>query len=381
MKNIVYIGNYMLNDIIEKRNNKNVFSQAAKNKMNLIYKSLKINNCMVKILSNGWMNNKTFKRYKGFTSKINEDIYYIDIFDFPIINMISSIYYGYKKIKEIHSNNKIDAIIFYNYRPETAIIAYLSNKYLNIPIIVEYEDGYFNLDEIGKLKKLIINKTEKLVGKYIRGAILVTSELKKRVNVKSVIVRGICNEEIMNKTKESDNQNEIPIVMYSGGLEEVRGIKVLLEALNYTNSEFKLIITGRGECEEYIKNNEDSRIEYLGYIPYSKVIHNMIEADILVNCQLEKDTFGLASFPSKIFEYASTGNLILSSNVSDIRDFMGNEISIYYNDNPRELAKKLDELLKVLKTNEYLNMKEKIIKFSKLNLPEEIGKNILSNLL
>jgi len=381
MKNIVYIGNYMLEDVIEKRNNKKVFSQAGQNKMELIYKSLNENNCKIKILSNGWMNNKTFKRYKGFYSKINEDVYYIDIVDFPIINMITSIYYGYKKIKEIHSSNKIDDIIFYNYRPETAIIAYLANKYLNIPIIVEYEDGYFALGEISKIKRIIINKTEKIVSRYVKGAILVTSELKKRINTKSIIVRGICNEEIMKKAKKNNNKNRIPVVMYNGGLEEVRGIKVLLEALKYTSSEFKLIITGRGECEKDIKSNKDSRIEFLGYIPYNEVIHNMIQADILINCQLEKNNFGLASFPSKIFEYASTGNLILSSNVSDIREFMGNYISIYYNDNPYELAKKLDELLNSIKTNEHLYMRKKINEFCELNLPKEVGKIILKNLL
>lgn len=381
MKNIVYIGNYMLNDIIDLRNNNKVFSQAAKNKMDLIYKSLKKNNCNVNILSNGWMNNKSFKKHKGFTSDLNKDVYYIEIFDFPIFNMISSIYYGYKKVKNIHYNNKIDSIIFYNYRPETAVIAYLANRHLNIPIIVEYEDGYYNLKDIGVIKRSIINITEEIVSKSIKGSILVTSELRKRVKGCSVIVRGICNDEIITRAKKNKKNNSIPIVMYSGGLEEIRGVKVLLESLKYTHSKFKLIITGRGECEDYIKSNKDSRIEFLGYISYNEVVDNMINADILVNCQLERNSFGIASFPSKIFDYASTGNLILSSNNSDIEEFMGSCVSIYYNDNPHELAEKLDELLKSLKTNKYLEMKNKIDEFRSNNLSKEIGNKILDTLL
>lgn len=381
MKNIVYICNYMLEDVLNERHNNNIFSQAGNNKIKSIYKSLKLNKCKIRILSQGLMNNKTFKKYRGFISKINSDIKYIPIIDIPVINILSSIFWGFKEVKKANKIAKIDAIIFYNYRLETCVVAYLAKKKLNIPIILEYEDGYYDLKDISYIKRLISRFLENKIKNLIDGAILVTSCLKDRVNDKYVVVRGVSNEKIMSKVI-TKKRNTIPIVMYSGGLEEVRGIKVLLESLKYTSSDFKLIITGRGECEKNILKNQDKRIEFLGYISYEDVIENMINADILINCQLENSQFSSCSFPSKIFEYLSTENIVISSNISDIKEAMEDIVSIYKDDNPVMLAQKIDDALLLLKDEERLGIiKSKINKFNKDNSSKNIGKKINEVLL
>lgn len=380
MKNVVYICNYMLEDVINRRSNSRVYSQAANNKISGIVKCLEQNNCKVKIISNGLVNNRTLKYYKKFISSKDKKVTYAGIIDFPILSTISSIVSIVNHIRVSKKNENIDYIIFYNYKPETAIAAWLCKVFYKIPIVLDYEDGYFAINEISNIKRHIINLIEKKVSKNIDGAILVTSILKDRVSCNYVVVRGLTNEKILT-SKKSENKNKIPIVMYSGGLEKIRGIEVLLESLNFTRSKFKLLISGKGDCEELVKQYSDERIQFLGYINYEDVIDYMINSDMLINCQLSNNQFGEASFPSKIFEYASTTNIIISSDVSDIDEFIGQVIHLYRDDNPEELAKKIDEIISNLDDPIFrYQEKEKMHSFATNNTPENIGKLIIDKL-
>lgn len=377
MKHIVYLNNYMLEDIIIERNNKNIFSQPANNKINAIRKSLEVNGCDVKILSSGLVNNKSFKFYKKVESNIDKGIVYCPIIDIPLINTFSSALFTFLEIKKINKKRKINNIIFYNYKPEVAWAAWLAKKILNIPITLEYEDGYYSVESIGRIKKSIFNYTEKIVSKSIDSAILVTSKLRKRINNKNTIVRGVVDEDFLLKCKNEKVRNENITVLYSGGLDKERGIEVLLESLNYIEDDFKLIISGKGNLEHKVIEKKDNRIEFIGFVDYSIVKENLMNADILVNCQLENHDFGEASFPSKIFEYIATGNRIISSGVSDIKEFGKDCFYFYDNDDPKKLAKEIKRAIEDIKNNknEFIDNIESLCS---TNSYENIGKEIIN---
>ena len=133
----------MTDEIVHIRNNQNIYSQPANNKIAGITEALLENDCKVKILSSGLVNGKTGKLYKKIMDKaLGIDVVYCSIVDFPFINTISSVFFTYQQIKKENKKNKIDNIIFYNYKPEVAWAAWLAKKRLHIPITVEYEDGY-----------------------------------------------------------------------------------------------------------------------------------------------------------------------------------------------------------------------------------------------
>lgn len=375
MKKIIYLNNYLNSEIMEIRKNKNTFSQAANNKILGIKEALISNGCNVKILSSAITNNKSGKYYK---KKNIDDVTYCGIIDLPLINTVSSIIFLYMEIKKISKKYKIDNIIFYNFKPEVAWAAWLAKLTLKIPIIVEYEDGYSEVNGISRVKKIIFNYTEKFVKKRIDGAILVTSKVEDRYkDIPSVVVRGVSNATIL-KMKKNKKGNEKIRLMFSGGLDEERGIKVLLESLNYTSNDFELIISGRGPLEELIKNNNDKRIKYLGFIEYNEMINYMVNSDILINAQLSNNSFGSVSFPSKIFEYISTGNIIISSNVSDVDSFANDAMCIYNADNSKELAMRIDEAIKTIGDND---KSKKVTELAIENLPQKVGKRILNSVL
>ena len=379
MKRILYLNNYLSNSIISSRRNKNIFSQAANNKISGIIDSLKTAGCDIKIISSGLVNSKTGKVYNIERDMCNGcEVIYAPIWDIPFINTVSSILAIYKIIKREHKERNVDNIVFYNYKPEVAWAALLAKKRLHIPITVEIEDGYSNVDGISRIKRWIFTQTEKVVSKYIDSALCVNSAMSRDLDVPSVVVRGVVNNTIVDMAKTHDkSQRNMPRVLFSSTIDEVRGARILLEALNYTTKEFELLITGRddrGICRQC----EDSRMRYLGFLSYEDLQYNLLDADILLQCQLEKSGFSQVSFPSKVFEYIATGNLIISSSMKDVIDFAGDSFIFYYNDSPKELATAIDKAIDSLKTKE---VQQKIEKLVLENTAEQVGKRILKVLI
>ena len=369
-KNIVYINNYMSDKVIEQRNNKNIYSQPGNNKVKGMINALLTTDSKVTVLSSGLVNNKTFKKFRKCYDKVNGcDVTYCKIIDAPFINTLSSIHYIYREIVKLNDIEKIDNIIFYNYKPEAAYAAYLAKKRLNIPITVEYEDGYSDVKEISKLKTFIFKHTEKKISKHIDSAILVNSKLKEKHKVPSVVVRGVVDNDFYNECKKyKKTRNKKFTILYSGGLDKSRGINVLIESLKYIDEDIKLIITGKGKLDV-----TDKRIDFKGFVDYNDMKKLMMQADLLVQCQLVNDSFSTSSFPSKLFEYIATNNFILSSKVSDIEVFAKDSIFYYDNDDPKDMANKIKEIYKLWKTKKENN---KLDKLCKSNMPESIGKEV-----
>ena len=159
MKRVLYLCNYMTENIQKLRNNKASFSQAANNKITGITKALLYNDCEVLILSSGLVNNKTGRFYQEVSEKTDfAQVIYAGMRDIPVLGSFSAAVHMYRLICRLHAEKMIDNIIFYNYKPEVALPAFWAKKRLGIPITVEYEDGYSSIADIKGLKKLIFTK-------------------------------------------------------------------------------------------------------------------------------------------------------------------------------------------------------------------------------
>ena len=137
-------------------------------------------------------------------------------------------------------------------------------------------------------------------------------------------------------------------ILYSGTLAERYGIKNLLLAFNLLKNEnYSLIICGRGDSEEYVKNmaTKDRRIQYLGSIPHDEIIQLQRTASLLVNPRTPEGIYTKYSFPSKTMEYLASGTPTL------LYELPGNPKEYYHycyslNDQSiTALAEKVDEVL------------------------------------
>lgn len=360
-KNILYVTNYYLEDVIEQRNSKPYISQAGQNKGKYIIDMLEHGGNHVTVWSNAWTNSRSFRFYKGFQSKINENVYYSDIVGIPGLNALTCLSSSKRFLKRYIKEHKIDVIVFYNMRLENSKLALYAKKHFGIPIVLQYEDGLTTDAHIIGMKRRIYQNMEDKVLKELDGAFLVNSKIK--VPCPAVVIRGAIREQqcldISGNTKElaaaemkSGAAEKVPKILFASTLDRQRGIEVVMEALKHTNADFTLQITGRGDKEALARESEDKRVEFLGYLDYETYQQKLAEADICVNAQLAHHEFGNFSFPSKIFEYLSAGKLVISSDVADAEEALGDALLIYHKDEPKELAKMIEKAITIWQKEE-----------------------------
>lgn len=233
-----------------------------------------------------------------------------------------------------------------------------------------YSIVHSKVADVKGLKKLIFTKTEQLVAKKLDSAILVSAQLQPLFSVPSVVVRGVVNEEFY---QESCNyikeKNEKFTILYSGDLGKTRGVGILYNALNYFKKDCKVVITGKGQLE-----SNDPRIDFKGFVSYQEVKNLMNQADVLLQCQRIKDSFAQVSFPSKIFEYIATGNIIVSSAMQDVKKIAGDAIIYYEDDDARKLSEALEKAYLLYKEEIH---NKKIEQLCRENLPCNVGKRIV----
>lgn len=371
VKRVLYLCNYSTNYIHKLRNNELIFSQAANNKIEGIVESLICNGCEVIILSSGLVNCHSFRYFPSVEEKNSRyRIFFAGMRDIPVWGNFSSALNMYKLICKLHKEKNVDNIIFYNFKPEVAFAALWAKRNLGIPITVEYEDGYADVSEIKRIKKNIFIFVEDYVSKYIDSAILVNSQLKAKFSVPTVVVRGIINKEFYNYCQNYKKyKNRKFTILYAGDLGESRGIDILYESLKYLHLDCEVIITGKGEVR-----SKDPRINFKGFVSHEEVIRLMNQADLLVQCQRTGNSFSNVSFPSKLFEYIATGNMIISSDIGEVRKFAGNSIIYYKGDEGENLAEAIEMAYFQFKNDNNRNNRKELCEE---NLPEQIGKKIV----
>ena len=339
--NVLYITSYYLEDVCKQRNPYRYISQAGMNKANFMLDLMQACGYNVYIWSNAWTNSRSLKFYKGFQSKQNDHLYYSSIFGAPLFNVLSCEWSGKNFIREFMKEHTLDLVIFYNMRVETSGLArYIKKKY-NVPIILEYEDGLERDTNNNFIKRLVYRVVQNHVKKDLDGAIVVNSLVQNSFMCDSVVIRGAAkkNDEGMRGLEAGEKLR----ILFASTLDEQRGILVVLEALKHTKLDFELYITGKGPQEDAITQVKDSRVHYMGYLDYEEYKELLKKCHVCINAQKSGQEYAQVSFPSKMFEYLSNNKLIVSSDVADIEYCMGDAVLVYHNDDPKELAERIEQ--------------------------------------
>lgn len=137
------------------------------------------------------------------------------------------------------------------------------------------------------------------------------------------------------------NQKEVTLV-YSGLINEVTGVMEFLKAMEQVMTpkspedsvnandtyQVKCIITGKGDMETDISMMAEKYgwLTYMGHLNYDRYIEVIKHADVLVNPRDMRLPENHNNFPSKIIDYLTTGNQILSTRFAGYEKFE-NEIS------------------------------------------------------
>lgn len=161
---------------------------------------------------------------------------------------------------------------------------------------------------------------------------------------KFILMEGAIDEELYNAFAYKPHEEGTPITfMYSGLLNHVAGVNILLEAMKRVErQDVRIWVSGKGELEREVKTaaSEDGRIDYLGHLPYEEYVQRLQEADVLVNPRDMRLPENKNNFPSKIMDYLAAGKPIISTKFAGWERFEGN--IVFCGDGAWELGKCLE---------------------------------------
>lgn len=258
--------------------------------------------------------------------------------------------------------SKENYILIYNLLPANILI-YIFTSYI-FPSILR--KTIFQIEEIYSvynfsfLKRFLTLLSERNIFK--RGVnFIVVNE-----NVKDLIQRDDVNA-IVDYGYNSRNGKAIePItasnkIIYTGRLDFVGGIEVLLQAVSElpTDIKNKIVVTGSGGLKDLVvKRAAELGISYEGFLSDSEYESLLINAKISINPLRSKCNFSSYSFPSKVLQYLEYGCVVISSGIAqpELESYFSDELLTYTNDDPN----KLNSLIK--ETNPQVYDKSTIIK-------------------
>jgi glycosyltransferase involved in cell wall biosynthesis len=131
-------------------------------------------------------------------------------------------------------------------------------------------------------------------------------------------------------------------LMYAGGLSELKGIPLLLDAFSrLPGPEYRLWITGAGPLQATVERAaaNDARITFWGFPPYGEVLAMYQRASLLVNPHSSTEASARYLFPSKLIEYLASGTPVLSTrSTPEIEREYGSVLYTIARDSGEELA-------------------------------------------
>jgi len=137
---------------------------------------------------------------------------------------------------------------------------------------------------------------------------------------KTVLVRNLSIISLIDNVKPLEIEKQKPIIIYAGGLSRVRGIKEIIQAMEFIKDRAELWLMGRWDDEEF--ENECKGLEgwkytkNFGFIPYGIHYSYLKVADIGIVNYLPLPNH-LKALPNKPFEYMACTLPMIMSNFAD----------------------------------------------------------------
>ncbi len=286
---------------------------------------------------------------------------------------IANIFHIVKHILALPTKEKKSkTILFYNLNIYT-ILYFLYFKFIKkAKVVVLLADAGFLVE------KNIISQLVSKVLSYSNGILTLReiSELRKFKSNIEVMAGIISNNLISNESEKNPNT-----VLLSGSLGTTAGLFLALEYFS-NQSQFKLYITGvpylmsNLEFEKILLKYKSDYISYLGILDYNDYIRVLCSCEFSLSLRNPNDIEHNYNFPSKILEYMSYRNIVISSlKYPELSD------EIYYQ--TEYSIKSLNDCFQNILDTPIFERKllsEKAQIFVKNNFSEEVLKNKIENL-
>jgi glycosyltransferase involved in cell wall biosynthesis len=241
-----------------------------------------------------------------------------------------------------------DLVLIDNYEFIYIVAARVLQLFRRVTFILDYEDGKHAIE---RSWTRVLGWLAETGGRgLIRGAFLATPALGERLpdSVPKETVPGFVPDQPPPKPGATDG----PIrLLYSGGLNDERGIDLLLESLPHLpENGWRLDITGHGPLAEPVARfaNEPrwrDKVTFHGALPPDDFNRLLAGCHAGLNCQRSSTPISEVTFPSKVFTYLAAGLLVISSRASGVEQVCGAACLYYAEETPASLAAALKTVI------------------------------------
>jgi len=218
----------------------------------------------------------------------------------------------------------------------------------DVPKQILNKEWMGNVD-IRKIAAFITNMIEQIGTFFFIRIIAATTDIAKRFpENKTVILRNFPILKLIDNTMPINYKKNKPVIIYAGGLTKVRGIKEIVQAMDYIGERAELWLLGKWENEEFryecenLKGWDNTR--YLGFISLNGVFHYMKITDIGF-CLLYPIKNYITGLPVKAFEYMACSLPIIMSDFYYRQKIFGKCALFAKPYDPEDIAEKVFYLL------------------------------------
>ena len=199
-------------------------------------------------------------------------------------------------------------------------------------------------------------------------------------NTPSYVFEGLVAEEIEGKKDPIFNY-----FYFGGSMYERYGVKTLVDAFHNSNIKSKLVLAGNGPLDKYIESlaEQDYRILYLSQISKEKNIAYMKNSIANINPRPLDKHMDSESVPSKLLEYLSVGNPVISTKYPKLYSTFKDDV-LWIDGNDVESMKIALESYNIENQEQYMKKaataRRKVFEFYGLNVQAESINHFLAEI-
>lgn len=316
-RSIFIISNAFAHDEIKCRRQIDTDSPAASKKVNMMASLLSVENTTyVLSLARGRPRNKL----DWFSAAVRRDKRVVYIYApfsnfFPLSYLASLFYFSLILWRYRKRDKKI--IIFYN-RQYLYILSLITGFFCKYKMFSDIEDGEF-------FSRYSMRQCINSVFDFLcKGSILANKYLQCYTSLASTYVYyGFC----VLKSRDVLTNDEISF-LYSGTLETDTGFDLFIESIRILEKHYsgrqKLLFNVSGKLPSgfvlFESSNRLITVRFLGLLDYSSYKLLLSSSDVGLSLKLNSGFYANTTFPSKTVEYVSNNLLLVSTDVSDVKE-------------------------------------------------------------
>ncbi len=259
---------------------------------------------------------------------------------------------------------KQKAEIYHFHDPELLPIGVFLKLFARKKVIYDVHEDYnkqmLNKPYIPKIARksisLLIKVIEYFSSRLFDGIVVAGEDIAEifcdsYISNKLIVLRNVPSMEFVNACNTNKEKLDNRII-YVGGMSIERGIREMIEAINYVKNDIKLFLIGwffTPQLEREMRRLANERVQIIGRINYKEIPNFIKEAKIGLIC-LHPEPNNMACLSgrnNKLYEYMAGGLAIIGSNFPKWKEVIeGGNYGVTVNPkNPKDIALAIDNLL------------------------------------